>query len=157
MHYEHVRDIPVEHDRLEVVDGVKRKFFVEVDVRRERAGRCNDERVAVGGRLGDELHADVEVCTGAIVDDDVLSIALAHGFCEQPRNGIDRAARWRRHHQPYGSRRIGVGCLDRYGGGAAQHQAHDGCDEAVHGGNVSGKERDCPSARRDGSTDAGAR
>src|SRR6266496_3815535 len=90
--HEHVHAAAYERDRGEVLARVERQRLVERHV--DRVGRRRDEeRVAVGRRLGDEIGADVAARAGAVLDDDRLAERLAQSRRERPRGEIGDSTR----------------------------------------------------------------
>ena len=62
-------------------------------VDRERSGRRHEHRVAVGGRLHHQIHADVAVGAGTILDHEGLAEGFAEILGESAREKIDRTSR----------------------------------------------------------------
>src|SRR5262249_56250424 len=62
-------------------------------VERERAGRSEQERVAVRLRLGHEIAAGIATAAGAVLDDDLLAESLRELLCQNSRHYVDRSAR----------------------------------------------------------------
>ena len=79
-------------DRREVLDRVVRQLAIDVGQDRVRAGRVEQQRVAVRRRLRDELRADAAAGAGAVLDDERLAELRAHAVGENPRDAVDAAA-----------------------------------------------------------------
>jgi hypothetical protein len=86
-------------DRHEVADGVVGRLRLGVEVDGDGAD-AHQQRVAVGGRLGDELVADRGIAAGAVLDDDLLAEHLGELGRDEPRGDIGAAAGGRGHDQP---------------------------------------------------------
>ena len=106
MHDQHVVDVDRAHDRREVLHRVVRHLRVDADVDRERRDVAEQQRVAVGRRLGDGVGADHAARAGAVVDDDRLAERLGQRLLHDARIEIDRAARRERHDDADRLRRI---------------------------------------------------
>ena len=84
-------------DRSEVLDHVEWQLGVDVRIDCERTGRGNDERVAIGGRLGDVIDADNAVGAATVVDHHRVVHPLVELLRQRPRHDVDRSARGIRH------------------------------------------------------------
>src|SRR6267154_5807220 len=97
--HEHVRAAAHERDRGEVPLRVERQRPVQRHV--DRVGRRGDEeRVAVGRALRDEIGADVAARSGAVLDDDRLPERFAQTGRERPRGEIGDPARRKSDDEP---------------------------------------------------------
>src|SRR5262249_44375277 len=85
-----------------VATTVVRQLLLERRIDCER-GVEEAERVAVGGRLRDELGADDTAGTAAIVDDYLLPEELGQARCDQPGEKIRAATGHERHDHAYRS------------------------------------------------------
>jgi hypothetical protein len=93
------------------------------------AGGDQDQRVAVGRRMGGELGGDRATGARPIVDDYLLSPSLRHRLAEQPRNQIDRAAGRKRHDQSHRPVRKALSRLHR----CSAEERKDERENANHG------------------------
>jgi len=84
------------------------------------ADGAGEQRVAVAGRLGHLLRADVPAGARPVLDDDGLPVGRAQPIGDQAPEYVGRAAGRERHHQPDGS----VWIILRRRGSAA-HNATD--------------------------------
>jgi hypothetical protein len=55
--------------------------------------------IAVGGSPGHNLGADIAACARAILDDDLLAQPQSKFLCDNPRDNVGTAARWKWHDQ----------------------------------------------------------
>ncbi len=81
---EHERHGAHECDRHDILGRIERHRLVEIGVDRQVGRLAHDDRVAVGRRLDDGLHADVAACTGTVVEDDRPAFGLADRGSDQP-------------------------------------------------------------------------
>ena len=98
MHDQHVVDVDRAHDRREVLQRVVRHLRIDADVDRERGDVAEQQRVAVGRRLRDELGADHAARAGLVLDDDRAGRA-------PPTAAAARRARRSRRRRPAGTAR----------------------------------------------------
>ena len=76
---------------------------------RERAAVKEVQGIAIGGRLGDQVHGHTAGVAGLVVDDDGLAQQRLQGFGQRASTGIGRPP-WRvAHHDPNGFVGIGLG------------------------------------------------
>src|SRR2546422_6335407 len=103
--HEHVRAAAHERDRGEVLLRVERQRPVQRHV--DRVGRRRDEeRVAVGCALRDEIGADVASGAGLVLDDHRLSQGFREARAQGARGEIGDPARRKRDDEPDRLRRI---------------------------------------------------
>jgi len=93
MHHQHVDVRGDEGDRREVAHRVEGHARVDARIDAVRGDAAHAERVAVGRRLRDEVHADVPACAGAVLDHDRLSERLAERRRERAAKRVDDRAR----------------------------------------------------------------
>ena len=105
------------------------------DERRDDEGAAGREQdgVAVGLRLGDEVGADASIAAGPVVDDDRLPQALMHAGRELARDDIGAAARRERQHDMNRPRRETFDRLGCAGAGRDQHAAQQAESEPAGG------------------------
>src|SRR2546429_2540004 len=94
---QHLRRAGEKRDRREVLVWVVRQRLVEMLVRRDRAIDADEQRVAVGWRVGHGLRADVAAGAGAVLHDERLAKRCLQLRAEQAPDDIRRRARWERH------------------------------------------------------------
>ena len=110
LHHQHEGHRRGERDRREVLRRIVGQLLVERRVGGERAGRHEEQRVAVGRRLGDRGRGDHRAAAGAVFNDDRLAEPLFQLRLELPaRHDVHRAARPERQDQRDRPRRIVVG------------------------------------------------
>ncbi len=121
-------------DRDEVLERIDVEARIERGRDAERAGRAEQQRIAVGIGCGCGLEADGGARAGAVLDDHLLAEACRHRLAGQPRHGVDRPARRERHDHLDRLVRIGLGartCRDagaeRETGGEQRPSADHGC------------------------------
>src|SRR5450830_703451 len=95
-----------QRDRREILEWIIGQFLVGVPLNNKIAALPADERVAVWSGTRTKLESELAGCTGAIVDDHILSEALGHLRPDQPRYDINRIAGRERNDDPYRLRRI---------------------------------------------------
>ena len=88
-------------------DRVVRHRLVQVGIDRVRGQRAEQDRVAVGRRLGDVIRADVAARARFVLYNNGLAPHLGQLLRDEPTGDVERAARWKRHDEPDGLRRIG--------------------------------------------------
>ena len=94
-----------QRDRREVVDRIESQ--VRIQGRTDRIGlRSQQQRVAVGRRLGDELAADRRSRAGLVLDEDRLPETLGQLLRDQAHRAVDRASRRKRHDDAHRPRRV---------------------------------------------------
>ena len=97
-------------DEADIFEGVQR-VVCELPVQR-RAGRHADvmeeQRIAVRLGVGDAAGAQRAAGAADILDDDLLAEILRHGFRDEARDRVGRAAGRKRHHNGDGAFRIGL-------------------------------------------------
>ena len=105
---EDVRHLRDQRHRHEVLLRVVRDLRVQARVDRVRAHRAHQQRVAVAGRLGDEVRADAAARAGAVVDDDRLAPRLLQLLRDAAAHDVERPAGRERHHEADRLGRIGL-------------------------------------------------
>ncbi len=85
--------------RHDVLLGVVGQVGVERRIDRV-VGRGQQQRVAVGRRLGERVGGDRAAGARPVVDHHALAEGVVDAVGEQPRHDVDRAARGKRHEQP---------------------------------------------------------
>ncbi len=106
--------------------------------RRGVRGGAEQQRVAVGRRLGDGVAADHAAAAGLVVHDEGLAHLLAELLRKHAADGVERAARREGDHHPHGLAGVGLRGL-RLRRGAGRHRkgggAQGGAEEvlALHG------------------------
>ena len=95
-------------DAVEILDRIERQLAVEPRHVGQAAVR-QQQRVAVGRRFRDRVHADDAAGAAAVVDHDGLAEARGQRRAQHARDGADRAAGRERHDQADRFRRIVVG------------------------------------------------
>jgi len=75
-------------DEREILDAIVRELAVQARVDRMRGGIAEVQRVAVGGRPGDDLGGDRGAGAGAVVDDDLLAEILRQPGTEGSREHV---------------------------------------------------------------------
>ena len=106
-------------DRGEMLERIDVEARIERGRDAERAGRAEQQRVAVGVGGGGGLEADGGARAGAVLDDHLLAEACRHRLAGQPRHGVDRAARRERH--DHLDRLVRIGLRAGAGGDAGAH------------------------------------
>jgi hypothetical protein len=109
-------------DRLEVLLAVVGQRLVERDVDRERAHVGEQQRVAVGRRLGRLVDADRATGAADILDDELLTERLAHALAQHAGQSIGRPAGGERDDHRDGLGRIGL----RHGDGRQREAGGQG-------------------------------
>ncbi len=94
-----------QHDRRESLLRIVRHALVHQLVVRERPGRAEQDRVAVGSGFGDGSAPDIAACAGTIVDDELLAKSLAEILRERTRQQVGAPAGGKRHDHGDGPRR----------------------------------------------------
>jgi hypothetical protein len=79
--------------RSEVPECIERKLGEHVRVDDHRAVEAQQQRVAIGRRLGDLLRADVAARAGPVLDHELLLERIAERLRQQPRIDVGPAAR----------------------------------------------------------------
>ncbi len=121
MHHQEVRRRGHQRHRLEILDRIIGKIAVQARVHRQLRGQRQRQRVAIVGRLGDHIHADVAVGPAMVVHDDALAHPLREVQGERTRNRIAAAPDRIRHDHAHGAVWIGVGGRGGgHGGGCAK-------------------------------------
>ncbi len=92
MHHQHDRRARKQRDRSEILGRIERQLAVERLVDGERSGRGEQQRVAVGIRLGHRLAAGVAAAAGSILDDELLAEIVGELLRQDARHHVDRAA-----------------------------------------------------------------
>jgi hypothetical protein len=99
--------------RHEILDRVIGQLGVEARVDDERDLRADQQRVAVGRRLGDVFGRDLVVGARPVLDDRLLAEALREALRELAPERIGDAAGRGRHHDGDGPRRKGLRVRER--------------------------------------------
>jgi hypothetical protein len=86
-------------NRLKRRDRVVIEIAVECGRHRQRSRGSEQQRVAVGRRSGHESGCDGGAAAWAVLDDDGLAETCAQRLGHEPRHGVDRSARRKRHDQ----------------------------------------------------------
>ena len=106
-------------DRREALDRVIGELGVEARIDHEGRFRADEQRVAVGRRLGDVFGGDLVVGARPVLDDRLLAPGFGEALRQHAAERIGDAARRRRHHDRDRLGRIGL----RLGGRGGRHQA----------------------------------
>ena len=132
--HQHEGDAREARDRRQVAQRVVADGRVQVGRDRQRAGRGQHQRVAVGRRLGHLPHGQRAAGAGAVLHHDLLPQLLGQAGSQQPRRGVGAAAGREGHDDAQGFG--GPGFLGQGGGGGAgaQHRAQQGAADGFHGG-----------------------
>jgi hypothetical protein len=77
----------------EVLLGMERQAWIEADVRRERAGRAEADRVAIGRALRHRLHAEIAAGAGTVFHDHLLAQPRRQARCQCACHQVRAAAR----------------------------------------------------------------
>ncbi|MNY14496.1 hypothetical protein D3C86_1476730 [compost metagenome] len=109
-------------DGHEVLDRVEWHLGKDMRIDDDGAVEPEQQRVAIGRRLGHHRAADISRGTGLVVDHDLLAKALAQPVRNHTGAGIRNAARRERHDQPDRARRVVL----REGAGAGYGRRGDG-------------------------------
>ena len=88
-----VRHAAHERHRGEALHRVERYLAVQRRVHRQLCAGREQQRVAVGCRLGHEFGRDVAASPGAVLDQHLLSPALGQLLADAPGHDVGRAAR----------------------------------------------------------------
>ena len=131
-------------DRRQVLRRIERHLLVEARIDHDRRARRDEQRVAVGRRLGDHRRADVAAGAAAVVDDERLLQLLRQPLGHRARGDVRRSARRPRHDD--GDRLGRIRLRERDGrrprrGRDAEQDGED-ADDALHGRDPSGEGRD---------------
>ena len=97
MHDEDVRRIRDHRHRREILHRIERQRRIDARADRERTDVGEQQRVAIGRGLGDDLRADVAVGAGLVLDDDRLAPRFRELLADRAREDVRRAARRVRH------------------------------------------------------------
>jgi hypothetical protein len=101
-----------ERDRREVPRGVVRTLRRELGRNGKGPGKAEEQRVAVGRAVRNELGADEARRAGAVIDDDLLPQRLTEPLRHHARDYVDGTSRRRRRehaYRPAGVARVGRG------------------------------------------------
>src|SRR5262249_54066769 len=79
------------------LDRVIGQLGVEAGIDHERHFRPDEQRVAVGRRLGDVLRRDLVVGAGLVLDDDLLAPGFGEALRQRAAEGV-RHPSWRGRH-----------------------------------------------------------
>src|SRR5258705_5381062 len=90
-----------ETDRLEILERTVWQLRMQDGIEGETAGDAEQQGVAVGRRLRGKLGADDSARASAIIDDDLLSQALAELLRKHARYDVSAAARRLRYDQAH--------------------------------------------------------
>ena len=101
--HQHLRRHHQHRDRRELLQRVLVEIGIEARVDRDRVAD-DQQRVAVGRRVGDEDRAGGIARAGLALDDHRLGPHRAQPIRQNARDRIDRTARRRRHDQPHRAR-----------------------------------------------------
>ena len=104
----HQRQVGDEDDRREILHRVVRQAGVEVRADAVGGDGIQQQRVAVGRRLGDVVRRDGAAGAAAVADDDRLAQRIGQLAADQAGDEIRRAAGRHRHHQRDDLAGIGV-------------------------------------------------
>ena len=130
VHQQHTGLAPEQGDACKVVDRVEAEFGVQAGT--DGVGlRRQQQRVAVGGRLGHQLAADGGSCTGPVVDNDLLLQALAQLLGDDARGPIHRTAGRKRHHDANRPIRVVAGLGVQRRCGRQRGQAQQCCGQTL--------------------------
>ena len=110
IHHEHAGLARDQRHRDEIVDGIEGKLRIQACA--DRVGlRCEQQRIAVGGRLGDDVRTDRRTGAGLVVHDDALTESLRQLLGDHAHRPVDGASRRKRNDDADGSIRIALrGC-----------------------------------------------
>jgi hypothetical protein len=97
MEHEHVRHRRDQRHRREIFDRIVRQLAVERHVDRVGADRAHQYRVAVGGRFGDVVGADIAAGAGTVIDNHRLAPAFVELLAYRARDDVERTAGGERH------------------------------------------------------------
>ena len=101
MHHEDVLHLREHRDWGKISDRIERQFrAIQRCVRTMCSAGGGAERVAIGRRLRDQLHADIATAAGPIFDDEGLSPLLTELLSDNSADRIDRTTRLKRNHYP---------------------------------------------------------
>src|SRR5262245_35916993 len=98
-------------DRRKIADQVEIELVIERHVG-SVAGPDHEQRIAVRGRLGGCLGADIGTAAGTVLDDELLAHALRQPLPDHACGYVGAAASRKRHDDAYRPRRIGLGSYD---------------------------------------------
>ena len=123
------RFAPDQRDRREVLDRIEREARIQRCT--DRIGlRGKQQRIAVGGRLGDQLAADRRARARLVLDENRLAEAPGQLLRDQTHRPVDRAARGEGHDHPHRPRRIVVRCRGRQDSEREQHEQRATADRS---------------------------
>ena len=108
MHREHVRRIRNHHHRREVLRRIERQLRIDARADDQAAEVGEQQRVAVGRALRDEIGADVAVRAGLVLDDHRLAPDLGELRADLAREDVGGAAGRVRHDEADRLRWIGL-------------------------------------------------
>jgi len=92
LHHQHLRGRSQQRHRQQVPVGIVGQALVEVFVDRHRAISRNQQRMAVGGRLGDHLGADVAARAAAVFHHEGLPKRLLQALGKRAADDVGRRA-----------------------------------------------------------------
>ena len=90
--HQEVRHRPQHGDAGEILGGIERQLGVERRRDRVRGDRVEADRVAVGGRLGDDVGADIAARARAVLDDELLAGQLTELGADDAGECVGRPA-----------------------------------------------------------------
>ena len=106
---QHVGHLADQRHRRKARDAVVGHGLVEILVGDGGADRAQQQRVAVGRRLGHQLGADIAAGTGLVVDDHLLAPRLGEVLRHDAAQQVGRSGRRERHH--HADLLVGIGRL----------------------------------------------
>ena len=133
---DHALDVADQRDRLEIVERIIGEALVEQLVARQRPGRGQEQRIAVGRRADDAAGGNVAARADLVLDDETLAEILPELFRDEPRQHVGRGAGGEGHDDGDRPARpaLGEGAAgkpgrgekrgERRGGGAAREGRH---------------------------------
>ena len=126
------RGIRDQRHRLEIGHRVVRRLFVEGRDLAEYGEAGEQQRIAVGRRLGDPVRTGHAAGAADILDDELLMQQLAHARCEDSRLRVVRAARGIGHHESHRPHRPILGVTGADGAEGRRDGNREGKRECSH-------------------------
>ena len=121
--HQHEWQVAGARDRREILDGIVVHGLEQIRIGRMRRVRSHEQRVAIGGRAGNEAGSDRAIGSGLVVDDRGRIQRSAELLGDQARRGVGAAAG--SEGQDQGDRAIGVACVLRHGAGQGHRRCAD--------------------------------
>jgi hypothetical protein len=114
-------------DRGEALDRIVGQLGIEAGIDHERHFRPDQERVAVGGGLGDIFRCDLIVGAGLVLDDDLLAPGFGETLRQRAAEGVGDPAGRRRYDDRHRFGRITRSLCGRHRRQTNHHHSRQPC------------------------------